>query len=165
MKAVPGLSIALIALPLAGCASAPATPQRQDVEFVRGCWIERDARDGRINAFLRLLPDGPDGPDGAEYAGYLQFVRGTKPGPQIRIAIARDGRRASAELDGVRIEFPADPAASRVQDEGLHSITFAGVSNGGSGAITAAGGSDKLALTVLSNIRRLAFEGERDGCD
>ena len=81
------LGVALAIAGLTGCANAPAKPLMQDVDFVRGCWVEKDKSDGRINAFLRLLPDGADG---ADYTGHLQHVRGIKPGPEIIVSIARN---------------------------------------------------------------------------
>jgi hypothetical protein len=156
------LGVALAGLALAGCAGTPAAPLKQDIEFVRGCWVEKDKGDGRINAFLRLLPDGPEG---AVYTGHLQYVRGIRPGPEIRIAIARDGTHASATIGGVSGDFPADPAVSPVMDDGSRRIMFSGIANGRPGAITAAGKEERLLLDVTSGMSHLTFDGERDGCD
>lgn len=158
-----GAAAAIAALALAGCAGAPPAARAQDASFVQGCWVEKDSRDGRINAFLRLLPDGPD----AEvYAGQLQFVRGVKPVTAVSIAIARDGAHAWAILDGVRLDFPADPEAAPASKDGSRQIMFSGIANGSPGAILAsAPGQDRLTLSLLAGVRRLAFAGERDGCD
>ena len=33
-------------------------PADLDIEFVRGCWVQKEAPGERDQAFLRLLPDG-----------------------------------------------------------------------------------------------------------
>jgi hypothetical protein len=33
-------------------------PADMDIEFARGCWVQREAPGERVQAFLRLLPDG-----------------------------------------------------------------------------------------------------------
>lgn len=82
------LGVSLLGASLTGCANAPTSPLSRDIDFVRGCWVEKNAQNQRIDALLRLLPDG------SEYAGRLEYVRGIRPGPEIRVSVARDGTSA-----------------------------------------------------------------------
>jgi hypothetical protein len=159
MRGRPVSSVAL-GMALAACANAPPEPPTQNAEFARGCWVEKDRAGGRVNAFLRLLPDGPDRPT---YSGHLQFVRGIRPGPEIVISVARDGSRASMTMDRGNVAFVADPRGASAGDEG-RKLTFSETSNDG-GSMILEGREDRLSLKVFSRLRTLSFDGERDGCD
>ena len=59
MSHVRQLIFAAAKLCAAGCVTPPAPmPADMDIDFVRGCWVQKDAPGVRAQAFLRLLPDG-----------------------------------------------------------------------------------------------------------
>ena len=59
MSQVRRLIVAAATLGAAGCATPPAPmPTDMDIDFVRGCWVQKDAPGEQVQAFLRLLPDG-----------------------------------------------------------------------------------------------------------
>jgi len=65
----------------AGCGPEPV---RHDIEFARGCWVEKIEPGGQIVAFLRLLPDR-DG--AATLAGHLDYID-----PDAGDGVSDDGR-------------------------------------------------------------------------
>lgn len=159
MQIVRNLGMGLLGASLTGCANAPASPLLRDVDFVRGCWVEKNAQDHRIDALLRLLPDG------SEYAGRLEYVRGIRPGPEIRVSVARDGTSASVTRNGERFDLPAEITASSGPGDVSRRIVFSGTTNGRYARIEVTGKSHGLAMTILDGVSMLAFDGERDGCD
>lgn len=155
------LCMAFMGATLTACIRSPAPPVTQDVEFVRGCWVDKDATDGRINALLRLLPSESEG---LEYSGYLEYVRGIRPGPQIRISIARDGTYASVTQNGERIDILAVADTTPVTKEGARRIVFDS-DNSRTARLEVAGTTDRLSMTVINGLNTLGFNGQRDGCD
>jgi hypothetical protein len=155
------LCAALAGALLAGCANTAASPLKPNVDFVRGCWLERNPRDGRIDAFLRLLPDGPDG---ANYVGELEYTRGIKPGPKFRITIARDGTRASGVIRDVVIEFKPDLSASPAV-YGSQYAAFSAHVDGRAGSLVVVGGKDRLSLKMTDGVTDVGINGAHDSCD
>jgi hypothetical protein len=83
---LPAKLAAVVALAL--LASCATSGPKQDVEFLRGCWIERQT-DGDIS-MLRLLPSGESD---RELAGYLlTYVNGLPPISE-RYMFSRNGSR------------------------------------------------------------------------
>ncbi|MGO1001914.1 hypothetical protein [Lysobacter sp. CA196] len=87
-------SIALAALGLLA-ASAQASPAQtdypDDIDKVRGCWIQRVEPDGPATLFLRLLPE-PERKDWL--VGALQRADGDDPDRRLRLQFARSGLSA-----------------------------------------------------------------------
>lgn len=154
------LRMMFMAAALAACVSTPATPERQDVDFVRGCWVDKDATDGRIDALLRLLPAEPDA---LEYSGDLDYVRGIRPGPQIGISIARDGTHASVTQNGERTDLPAIADTTSIA-KGSRQIVFGSIDSRTT-RLEVAGTADTLTMTVFNGVSTLGFNGQRGGCD
>ncbi|WP_057918285.1 hypothetical protein [Lysobacter antibioticus] len=91
--------VALAALALAAgglaAASAQASPAPaeypDDIDKVRGCWIQRVEPDGPATLFLRLLPE-PERKDWL--VGALQRADGDDPDRRLRLQFARKGHSA-----------------------------------------------------------------------
>lgn len=162
--------IMLASLALAACAGAPAPIQQGDVSRVHGCWVEKSRQDGRVDAFLRLLPDRTGA---ATYTGGLSHVRGIKPSPPIAVTIARDGSRVtivgpgsgygppSESFVAARPDWaPADGAWLVYRTETAPTLFL---------LIEATGEALRIATTLGPEQGPIAlspiFEGERDGCD
>jgi hypothetical protein len=139
---------------------------RQDVEFMRGCWVWKEPVTGKVLGFLRLLPPGADA---KTYDGEVQIVSGPEPEARSRFSFARDG--ASATWTAAFDRVPSGTYLGRAPDEppppNVHVAVFQ--QPGDLGAILQVeGGDDKLSIfaTDLRTDRSfLEFEGERDGCD
>lgn len=157
----------MIALLAAGCAGAPATQTGgADIDFIRGCWVAKDAPGGTIISFLRLLPPeiGSDRLEGevrpvaslyADQAVRFSFARdgsaatldhlieGQAPDTYVRDASAAGGAPASPRAVYVRSGSSGDRLVVEGREEGLRIFT----SGQGGGAA------------------KDQFKGERDGCD
>lgn len=150
-----GLSCA-IALP--ACVTPPAAVA-QDTAFARGCWVAQFAPRGRGPATLRLLPEGQN------YAGELLNVFELDPSTRIKVTIARDGSRASADVNGARLDLPIDAAASTPLDDATKFMMFRDGPADSHPSITFTGNGDQLILGILDGDASIIFHGERDGCD
>ena len=164
---------AMIAALLTGCAAAPApVPADRDIDFVRGCWVQKETPGGKVEAFLRLLPEGD------ALAGQLTDV---STGDWITAGVF------SFALDGVSATFETrdlvdQPAHTRIDPSAL-AANFAWARPQWGGRLAAyanappsrsflfvEGGDDRLAIRIVQSavdatlIFRV-FAGERDGCD
>jgi len=163
----------LAGLALAGCAVGPAPlPADMDIDFVRGCWVQKDSPGGKIEAFLRLLPEGDT------LAGAVTDV---DTGDWITVAtfaFARDG--ASVTFDAH--DMPELPPHTRIDPARLAaSFDWARPQAGRTLAafagpapsrrfLFAEGGADALTIWAVTadpqaTLNFKLFEGERDGCD
>ncbi|RZL80122.1 MAG: hypothetical protein EOP29_04265 [Rhodococcus sp. (in: high G+C Gram-positive bacteria)] len=152
---------ASMALAVAACSSAPATPAvaPTDASFAWGCWVSKEEPGGRIHAFLRLLKDGPDG---KLYEGYLHDVRGSDMIPLLHLSLARDGSGATIVRDGHPTTYaPVEAAEVPVPGESPR-LHFAAAN---SDRVSLLGGNDHLSLTIHTGRRLAIHEFERDGCD
>lgn len=165
--------IAGLALVATGCATGPAPmPADMDIDFVRGCWVQKEAPGGKIEAFLRLLPDGD------RLTGQMADVSTGDWITSATFALARSGETATFEARDIPDQPPhtrIDPAAlgakfdwARPQAGGVLAAY-----GGGSPArnfLFAEGGNDRLAIWAVSaepdaTLVLKLFDGERDGCD
>lgn len=112
-----GNGFADAAAPMPPPAAPPpaASPPERAVDAARGCWIQRDAADGRASALLRLLPDR-DHPEWL--SGQLSRPEGDDPDRRVQLWLARDGRSAvlaNRPLADPRAPAPAASAADEPQ--------------------------------------------------
>lgn len=152
---------------LASAAACAAVPEnrtvRQDVEFLRGCWVSKTEPGGGVTGFLRLLPDRQDG---ATYAGVVQTVSGAMVRDRFRLSFARDGSRVTVGYpDGGLGVF----AAIAVSASNRPQAVFEDSSGDDSGArlVVEAGPGDTLIISRTGGRQHAGdlFRGERDGCD
>ena len=165
------LVTASLAASLAACQTAPPikTAVIQDVEFLRGCWVQKDAPGGRAIGFLRLLPNTVDGPsyrgdvtevspDGnADSSGAFGFAR---DGSSVTLRIG-DGTETTLH-HGRLAEYPIAPRGNRA--------VFGGVRPDGSRAPFVIAEGDGEHLWIFFAGQSGASIGdlvsmERDGCD
>jgi hypothetical protein len=158
------------ALALGACAGGPQTDAPQDMEFVWGCWVQKQpfGRDGVV--FLRLLPNT----DRTAYEGRLSAYIDNEAQPGGRASFARDGSQATFFLDeeetiggaGARAPEPAG------WPQGLPSRAFftpqPAPHNDHTEYLLVEGDKERLILTVTdregAELLPL-FDFERDGCD
>lgn len=173
MSHVRRLVVAAAMLGAAGCATKPAPlPADMDIDFVRGCWVQKETPGGPIHAFLRLLPDGDS------LSGHLADV---STGDWITVAtfsFTRTGDRATFDAR----DMPELPTHTRIDPSRLGaSFDWARPKFGGklaayAGAtpsrsfLFAEGGDDTMAIWAVSaepdaTLVFTLFDGERDGCD
>jgi hypothetical protein len=150
---------------LGGCqivSGPPGQTRQQDMEFLRGCWVAKDAPGGKVLAFLRLLPESVNG---SAYQGHVQQVGNGHVANSTFFSFARDGSQAITETDGVRTEYFGDPPDTPVLEDGTRRAMFVGLDEG-LGFLIAYGREDRLTIAVRnSGSQRITFEGKRDGCD
>jgi hypothetical protein len=149
---------------MTACETGPGAQPgaRQDIEFVRGCWVTKQMPGGPAAGFLRLLPDGVDGP---AYQGRVQDVSGGTMTSKAYLSFARDGSSASTVIAGVKRTFAG--GAPR-QAPGRNGAVFSMTDANGLHMLVVHGESEKLAIySTAAGVdgRRMLFEGERDGCD
>jgi hypothetical protein len=165
----------IIASAGAGCTTQPG---RQDVEFMRGCWVEKSEPGGRVTAMLRLLPPAPDA---IVYAGVLtrHAADGSTVGPTTQYSIWRDGSKLGVQLlaEGAQtgdifLAPSPDYVATPISDADASALPphdkLATFERGDAKILVFAGAKD--ALTILSRTKdgaalSVIFNGERDGCD
>lgn len=90
MRTAISAAILVVLALVPGCATAPAAPV-ESMEFVWGCWVQKQAFDGRATVFLRLLPNA----DRSAYEGQLTAYADNEIQPGGRASFARDGSRAT----------------------------------------------------------------------
>lgn len=170
---------------LGGCSSAPepnaasANPvvaptrsgakEKQDVEFVRGCWVATQAPGGQVVSFLRLLPMTPDAPN---YTGAIATA-GPSTGSRVVLSFSRDGVAAVVDRQGTPIgarDFVHDPATWQNPPGGRpkHLATFVRTNAADPTVLIVEGGEESLRIFTAvegSDSRLTLFEGQRDGCD
>jgi len=156
-----------------GCAMPTAPmPADMDIEFARGCWVQKEAPGERVQAFLRLLPDGDS------LSGQIADV---STGDGITVAtfsFTRAGDRVTFDAR----DMPELPAHTRIDPSRLAtSFGWARPKSGGKLAayagsapsrsfLFAEGGEDTLAIRAVTaepdaTLVFTLFDGERDGCD
>lgn len=173
MPAIRELIASAVALAAVGCAAQPAPmPADIDIDFIRGCWVQKDAPGETTEAFLRLLPDGD------ALAGQIADV---STGDWITVATFAFTRAGDGVTFDAR-DMPERPAHVRIEPSRLGaSFDWARAKSGGKLAAFAApapsrnflfaeGGSDTLAIWAVSAATDVTlvfnlFDGERDGCD
>lgn len=173
MPHVRGLIVAAAMLGATGCATQPASlPADMDIDFVRGCWVQKDAPGGRIESFLRLLPDGDT------LVGQIADV---STGDWITVATFSFSRTGELATFDAR-DMPELPTHTRIDPSRLAaSFDWARAQSGGRLAayagpapsrtfLFADGGEDTLAIRAVNaepdaTLVFTLFDGERDGCD
>lgn len=168
-----GMIVCAALLAAAGCTTQPApTPADMDIDFVRGCWVQKAEPGGKIQAFLRLLPDGDN------LSGQIADVGagGWDPGAAFRFA--RTG--VSATFRGPAM--PEPPEQTRIEPSRLAAnFDWARPQFGGKLAayaeappsrnfLFAEAGNERLSIWAVSaqldaTLIMKLFDGERDGCD
>ena len=158
MSQVRRLIVAAATLGAAGCATPPAPmPTDMDIDFVRGCWVQKDAPGEQVQAFLRLLPDGDS------LSGQVADV---STGDWITVA-AFSFTRAGDRVTFDARDIPELPAHTRIDPSRL--AAYAGPSPSRT-FLFAEGGGDTLTIRAVSaepdaTLVFTLFDGERDGCD
>lgn len=146
------------------------------IEFVWGCWVQKEAPGGQVQGFLRLLPDNSRA-SGPRLSGQQVDV---STGDWITVAafsFARNGEDVTFDARDMREK----PTHTRIDPVRLSAFDWARPKAGGKLAayagpapsrsfLFAEGGDDRLAIwavdaspeaTLVFNL----FDGERDGCD
>lgn len=85
----------LAALAMGACTSGPQPESQHGMDFVWGCWVQKQAFDTGATVFLRLLPNA----DRSAYEGQLTIHANNAPQPGGRASFARDGSRATFFLN------------------------------------------------------------------
>jgi len=147
-------------------------PADMEIDFVRGCWVQKDAPGGRVEAFLRLLPDGES------LSGQIADV---STGDWITVATFSFTRAGDHTTFDAR-DMSELPAHTRIDPSRLAaSFDWARARSGGTLAAYAGptpsrnflfveGGDNTLAIWAVSagpdaTLVFTLFDGERDGCD
>ncbi len=156
---------------MSGCSLWPApAPTDLDIDFVRGCWVQKESPGGKIEAFLRLLPDDD------RLTGQMADVSTGDWITSATFAFARSGATATFEardmpdqsehtrIDPARLTFDW----ARPQARGKLAA-YAGPAPSRN-FLFAEGGNDRLAIWAVSaepdaTLIFKLFDGERDGCD
>lgn len=170
--------VALALLATTACVTQPSTkPTDMDIDFVRGCWVQKETPGGTIQAFLRLLPDR-ETPARNTLSGQIADV---VTGDWITIAafhFARDGETVTFDAR----DMPEQPPHTRIDPARLtSSFDWARPKHGGRLAAFAGpapsrnflfveGGDEQLAIWAVdaspeATLVYTLFDGERDGCD
>lgn len=161
----------------AACATSGPPTATATVDFLRGCWVEKDAPSGAIQAFLRLLPGGADGNE-LNYSGEIQGATLGKPG-QSRggLSFARDGSSASwwvyfgghsSDQDvsvipgSAHDNFQRISAPTRRAGQNKYYAVFKSIYVP-DGTLVVEATAERLKVT--RNTVETIFDGERDGCD
>lgn len=91
MKRIAGMIAVAACLTLSACATAPEDQAPQSMDFVWGCWVQKQAFGRDTTVFLRLLPNA----DRTAYEGQLTVYVDNQTQPGGRASFARDGSRAT----------------------------------------------------------------------
>jgi len=86
-RKISAATVMAAALALGACASGPQAEAPQDMEYVWGCWVQKQAFDTNRVVFLRLLPNA----DRSAYEGQLLVYSNNAPEQGGRVSFARDG--------------------------------------------------------------------------
>ena len=150
------------ALLATACSTAPASSAggQQDIDFVRGCWVAKDAPGGQIHAFLRLLPPSPGD---VVLDGEVRPVASLYADQARRFSFQRDG--SSATLINLAAgtpeqTFTRDNAAA----DGARQAIFRSASV----VMRVSGDDEGLKISTTNgdgSTETIHFAGERDGCD
>lgn len=177
--------VAISMLMVAACASAQplAVPPRQDVEFLRGCWVAKAPPAATIQGFLRLLPPSP-GADTLE--GEVTPADADAPRLSRGFRFSRDGQSAGSTMTTSMLPSPTqDMKASPVRNPkplipGWRRVSWAPAQDRNPTRWLVAEGDEehlkvymhydpavavKAAQGNFSLDHATLFDGERDGCD
>lgn len=163
--------LAIAAAWLSGCSLLPAPPPMEiDIDFVRGCWVQKESPGGKIEAFLRLLPNED------RLTGQMADVSTGDWITSATFSFARAGDTATFEAR----DMPDQPQHTRIDPTRL-AFDWARPQSGGQlvayaggtparNFLFAEGGNDRLAIWAVSaqpdaTLVFKLFDGERDGCD
>jgi len=167
------LASAVLATGVAACATpALRAPSERDIDFVRGCWVQKSATGETTEAFLRLLPNGE------ALAGQVADV---STGDWITVATFAFARAGDSLTFDAR-DMPQQAPYTRTDPSRLAaSFDWARAKRAGKLAAFAGpapsrnflfveGGNDRLSIWAVSaepasTLIFTLFEGERDGCD
>jgi hypothetical protein len=173
MPQVRTMAVAGALLALAACATQlDRKPADMDIDFVRGCWVQKEAPGEHVQGFLRLLPDGDN------LSGQQADV---STGDWITVAVFSFARSGESVTFDAR-DMPELPPHTRIDPARLAaSFDWARPKTGGKLAafagpapsrsfLFAEGGNDRLAIWAVSAEQDATlvfslFNGERDGCD
>ena len=158
-------------LTVTACATGPA--RLTDIEFVWGCWAQKNASDGKTEALLRIVPDR----DRSNFSGFIDKI--LLPGDETILSFASDGSSAgldayvSGDDDDLEAAVPP-PSRNFVRDyragprrgEPPNLVVFRSTANKDE-TLTAQGtGSTlKISRTFSGGSTETLFEGARNGCD
>ncbi|MDP3493146.1 MAG: hypothetical protein Q8R82_08525 [Hyphomonadaceae bacterium] len=156
-------AVSMIAMAAAGCASTPAAPAAGvDIDFMRGCWVAKDAPGGTIISFLRLLP--PEVGSGM-LEGEVRPVASLYADQAVRFSFARDGSAATLDrlVEGQAPDRYVRDASADAQMRAVY------VKAGSDSERLVVDGRDEM-LRIFTAGRgdentKSQFVGERDGCD
>lgn len=155
------------ALAIGGCAGTPdAAGSAQDIDFIRGCWVSKDAPGGQIISFLRLLPPTPGK---STLEGEIHPVASLYADKARRLSFARDGSTATLDylVEGTPPETYKRAPSDVLAGAGSYRAIYARSDR--DSALLVVEGRDE-ALRIFTTVRGGAqasdqFIGERDGCD
>lgn len=154
-------------LAIGGCAGTPdATRSAQDIDFIRGCWVSKEAPGGQIISFLRLLPPTPGE---STLEGEIHPVASLYADKARRFSFARDGSTATLDylIEG---KPPETYRRERTDAPGAKGGYRAVYARGDmTSALLVLEGREE-ALKIFTTVRGSTqtsdqFTGERDGCD
>lgn len=161
----------LAALALVACACGPQTESQKDMDFVWGCWVQKQALDTRATVFLRLLPNA----DRSAYEGQLTIYANNAPQPGGRASFARDGSHGTFFLNendrtggsGARAPEPTGWPAKKLRWRALFTSQPAPYDDR-TEYLVAEGDPDRLTISLADRRGadlRPVLDLERDGCD
>ena len=164
-------SAMLAALMLSGCAGAPQAETRQAMDFVWGCWVQKQAFGRDTTVFLRLLPNE----DRTAYEGQLTAYADNAVQPGGRASFARDGSRATFFLQendrvggsGARAPEPVGWPAKKLQWRAFFTPQPAPYDDK-TEYLVAEGGAERLIISITDREGAELLpilDLERDGCD
>ncbi len=159
---------------LTGCVGAAAPLTTQDIGFLRGCWVQKEAPGEAIQGFLRLLPRSSE--DDAALWGDVIDARDGAWRPTHRLAFGADGAYMTIGRDPLPVET-GSRALNRIADPprnaGLRPVAYRATwrlppINASEGWVLADGTHETLRIYLLkadATEGEVIFDGERDGCD
>lgn len=173
---------ALVLLLAAGCGPAPV---RHDIEFARGCWVEKVEPGGQITAFLRLLPDrdgastltgrldyiDPHAGDGVSDDGRDDMIYTlATDGSMLTTQVARESGYMDQRTQGGEpaAEWPATAIPALAEEQRQSGESLAAFREENAQWTILVGRDDTLAIYTLAPDGQMGttlFDGERDGCD
>lgn len=159
---------------MTACAGAAAPLATQDIGFLRGCWVQKDAPGGTIQGFLRLLPKNPE----HQAALWGEVIDASDGAWRVThwLAFGADGAYMTLGRDPLPLEIGsrtlnriAEPPRNADLQPVEHRATWKlPPINASEGWILADGTLESLRIYLLkadATKGEVIFQGERDGCD